>query len=168
MMNNETRERRPRMKSTLVVFLLLILGRLGMCDSLSINLDGKKPLRFAQTEHEGANNLDSERTEPTVNLDGGVEGHAQVSRLDSAGSIPALGGLEARTLLVKEKQIGGSEYQASPIQTPSIVEAFYSRNQQMLQDWKVGYDNSLFIDPNQAGFISPYFSLLRARNLIVP
>lgn len=54
------------------------------------------------------------------------------------------------------------------IQTPSIVEAFYSKNQRLLQSWSAGYDNSLFVDPNQAGFISHYFSILRARNLIVP
>lgn len=139
----------------------------GATHSLSINLDSKYPLRFAQTEHEGANNLDSERTESKVNLDGGMESrHASRESLSDHDTLPATE--ERNTKWPPRENQDNSGSSAPPIQTPSIVEAFYSHNQRMLQDWKVGYDNSLFIDPNQAGFISPYFSLLRARNLIVP
>lgn len=200
-----TRERRPRMKSTLVVFFILTMKALGNSDStyfmvheqtglaecennlssslesspqgelqpknkagaatqsLSINLDGKQALRFAQIEHEGANNLDSERIEYIVNLDGELTRN----RRSTAGEIAI--NATARQPAPQAPLVWLDKWKRIlPIQTPSIVEAFYSRNQQMLQDWKVGYDNSLFVRLDQPGFISPYFSILRARNLIVP
>lgn len=66
------------------------------------------------------------------------------------------------------RSIAGFAPKSGTLSTPSIVEAFYSQNQKLLQDWKVPYDNSLFVRLDQPGFIQPYFSLLRARNLIVP